>query len=84
MDVLTLEDGLLVRDGLLRDGLLVGDSGTGLFEVGDSGTGLFEVGDGLLAGGGVSFGDVSSNTDKDGASVRSLVVSGICDGLVTL
>lgn len=72
-DVLTLGEGLL-RGGLLMDGLLVGDSGTG----------LFEVGEGLLVGEGVSFGDVSSNTVKDGASVRSLVVSGICDGLVAL
>ena len=72
--MLTLGDGLLVRDGLLRDGLLVGESGIG----------LFDVGDGLLVGEGVSFGDASSNVDKDGESVRSLVVSGICDGLVTL
>ena len=57
------------------DGLLAGDSGTG----------LFEVGEGLLVGEGVSFGDASSsNAVKDGASVRSLVVSGICDGLVAL
>ena len=51
------------------DGLLMGDSGTGLL--------VGEVG-------GVSFGDASSKIVKGGASVRSLVVSGICDGLVAL